>query len=931
MKNYILFFLIMSFALNLKAQTPIDVSYTNSLEYKYLYSLDKFKSDGDCSGLVWYSTQCINNGSKGLNDNHLVMESLINMYESTKEVFYLQVLANHIENILMRRDDNNPYTNSGSNTATWAQVPEKPAMEWCGSKIDTGRYCREGNYANNAVVAWIYDSGIFTYPMAYLCYVVKRDHLTFNLLPYFGYSIQNNLNLPWDRNLGIDVFVNSFLIKEIEKTVKYHDFEWDDNEGLYKMAQNTFKCEGVNGACFYGSYYPINMQHAMGRTLLMMYELYNTFGVSGGFSTNYYLTKLNGLYKNFRNEIDSFQTQENFNHYPIWRYFHKPAIIKFKGCNDDMLYNQEIRNAEDVNHADLTFHFIYLLRKFNLFSTSSSFPLDDNFMLDLVNTFKDGVLEYPRCYNFNVYGQNQSVSNTKEKAGFRWLYLSEYSDDIYSLFSDEFLHPMLNDFPSSAQMLGISIGNYFLRYADNGLSSPIAGQSPNKYFNPISFEDFHSTYSYASPCFTVSSNWSDVDAGDIDSDGIKEIVTVNKNNGNYELYRVNPDTNFAINLPKTEYVSSWVNLSSPNNWQITLAKVLINGNLETKLVVCRDNDPSIYIYKFVNSQFVSDGQITLSSLSGKWGGIDAGNLDGSLDGQEEVALVDESRGDLYVLKWNGSSFQLAASFNNAGSNALYFDLECGNVDVNNNSKDEIVVGRNADGQIIIYEFILNTTNPYSSSISGLSSSSFYNFQNSSMAFKKIAIGNFNQSDSKQEIAVSAASDGEIYFLSTKPNNALQRDFEEESFGYVSLSPYNFDGLIDAIEVGAAYNKNLNSCPSNIINLRNYDNSAHIYEVNYEGVYCARREKYEMNICEHRRPSQIDSNSDERNKELSLSIDIIKDEVVEILILNQLGSIIMKLNPKEQNLAVEIQKLPKGLYFISSFKKNSVETKKIVNF
>ncbi len=158
-----------------------------------------------------------------------IMMGYISMYEKTREVYYLDKLADHIDNVLNKRDDVRGIKDyRGLINPCWINI----------SYSDKPR-------------CYLVHSGMITYPIAKFVYLVYNDRVLWYETTYDGRTYREKADL---------------YLAKIEETVEAHNDQWRvySDEGYYISPKDyAFQEERE---------LPLNHSAAMGRTLVFLYR-----------------------------------------------------------------------------------------------------------------------------------------------------------------------------------------------------------------------------------------------------------------------------------------------------------------------------------------------------------------------------------------------------------------------------------------------------------------------------------------------------------------------------------------------------------------------------------------------------------------------------------------------------------------------------------
>ncbi len=212
-----------------------------------------------------------------------LMQGYANMYEASGDIKYLDKLHDHTQSILSKRDDRiGKLDYKGDQVPCWG----------------TDKYTR-----NHAWMHFIVHTGMITYPMLEFVYLVRQSNIE-------KYLISGDI-----------------ILRQVEESVEYHDKDWRNDHYVYPDD-------------FYKKNYivPISQQAAIGRTLLLLYEL---TGKEKYLKMTMAIAKLIET-KSIKEERDG-------------RYLLRNAFQPGKDFPDDTM--------TDISHAAITIHFANLTYK----------------------------------------------------------------------------------------------------------------------------------------------------------------------------------------------------------------------------------------------------------------------------------------------------------------------------------------------------------------------------------------------------------------------------------------------------------------------------------------------------------------------------------------------------------------------------------------
>ncbi|MEA3432364.1 MAG: hypothetical protein U9R01_06825, partial [candidate division WOR-3 bacterium] len=279
-----------------------------------------------------------------------LMQAYADMYRATGDIKYLDKLDDHIQSVLANRDDK------------IGQKDYKGELVPCWG---TDRYTRNGEWMHFAV-----HTGMITYPMLEFVQLARES--------------------------GIEKYstVADDVLQQVKESIKYHDREWKADHYVYPED-------------FYKKNYivPINQQAAMGRSLILLYELTGK---------GEYLNKAESLAKFVK---DKAIKEDNAGGYIL-----RGAFEPGKTTPEDKI--------ADISHSTITIHFAYLC-----YENDIVFRQQD--MQKFASTIKK--LAETNGNHFPKYLDGTGDFDYEVTAG-QYAFLAEFDGEIYDSIMDLFFN-----------------------------------------------------------------------------------------------------------------------------------------------------------------------------------------------------------------------------------------------------------------------------------------------------------------------------------------------------------------------------------------------------------------------------------------------------------------------------------------------------------
>ncbi len=301
-----------------------------------------------------------------------VMMSLASMYRATLDPMYLDRLAMHIDGVLTQRDDARGLTDyRGVSGACWRNLHYQP---------DNQAYC------------YVVHTGMLTYPMVEYARLVRRDGLEEELAPD-GESHGSKA---------------SRYITAAQQSVAFHEDQWNQ-AGYYIFRPDATFLD------YAGTDVPLNQSNALGRTLIVLYEL------TGEES---YRQKAEALAVRFREQCTT-------------------------GADGTLLWNYwggaYTGSGEDISHAALNVGFAVL-------AAQQGFGFSAQDMSAMARTFVERVYVDDATFSDRIGGGSTNGSSYRPQVG-RWVILSPMRTSIYTAVRDVYERDYAPDSVGSGSIL----------------------------------------------------------------------------------------------------------------------------------------------------------------------------------------------------------------------------------------------------------------------------------------------------------------------------------------------------------------------------------------------------------------------------------------------------------------------------------------------
>ena len=286
-----------------------------------------------------------------------VMSALASMSRKTGSPEWLDQLAWHADAVLEQRDDNRGVADyRGVSDACWQNNHYQSGSE---------PYC------------YVVHTGMLTYPMLEFARMVET-HGLHDELAYDGQSFGDK--------------ANTYIIAA-QQSVDAHEDHWDSTGFYYFRNDASF-------LSYPGRDVPLNMSNAMGRSLLVLYDLTGE---------QEYLNKVTALAVRFKNQITDYR----------WNYWG----------------GEYVANGEDISHASINIDFAAMCAERGI-------VFDEDDMKGIADNFMEAVYIDDSTFSDWVGGGTINNPSYRPQIG-RWLRLTPWRTGLYTAVRDLFekYHP----------------------------------------------------------------------------------------------------------------------------------------------------------------------------------------------------------------------------------------------------------------------------------------------------------------------------------------------------------------------------------------------------------------------------------------------------------------------------------------------------------
>jgi hypothetical protein len=619
----------------------------------------------------------INNGLGGGNRLQIneppIMHAYINMYKATHDTRYLDKLIIQVHRVQKHRDDNianhlsdvEAPTSCGDRYFTTHPYPDIPGSK--GWSSDQFPDC----------VPWhqrVLHSAVITFPMAELIYLLKAEEPALQNIPVPGEASQKIDSWPTPIVNYLDFA--QWLEMRVNETLQYHNDDWCSTTNLYEKGSSYI--HGAGSRCDEISTIPdaLNMQCAIGKTLVIMSEVEFLPGGNLTYAKDYSF-KYEHLANYLRQAIDQ-QPQNNFY---TWNH-------DYPGSNW----------IEDSQHASSPMEFAELNYKY---AQRSVFDLHDIQMF--ANTVANRMYDAPLKFHLNTYGTNSSVYPGFCCSGCgttitpqcivnhysrvcSYAFLAPYNPYIYQIVSDCFDSVALAPVPKTGDSDGADdlVACSYLAHFKN-YDNPVTGRVENL-LNPLAVKRYQN----------ARQNWKGITGGSFpykDSNPTGEFATISDNNhtqiwkieqGSFEPFKL-------IASSASGYTAIAAGELDPDNDGDEIAAVSGTG---------------LHILKRKGTSIISYGE-PQSVFSNMCSHVAAGNFNPVTSGNEILVTGFFNFPEMYSFNSTTNQFTLLPFSGTIPSFAPNSFIAGGNFDLNNPGDEFIIVS--PDGNVNLYKVTDSTT------------------------------------------------------------------------------------------------------------------------------------------------------------------------------------------------------------------------------
>jgi hypothetical protein len=325
-------------------------------------------------------------------------------------------------------------------------------------------------------------------------------------------------------------------------------------------------------------------------------------------------------------------------------------------------YNKGSSNTEDISHGSHELELAVLCAERGWVFSPEEIK---RFTINVQRIYAG-----PRAFMSEVDGSGKVNSANHVVAIGSWLVLTGYDRDIYQTIAD-----FLYDFDVLASAApGCALRGLALAHSKRKVLVP----------------------ELVSRVFADNAAFAGVAAGNLDNSGVEEVVWVRNSDGAVGVGRVVESDGVASWTGVTKYTgypatSQWAGVAAGN----------FDGIAGDEIALVRNSDARIFVMKMVNGALKEIASYSLFGAGSQWAGIAAGNFDGVAG--DEIALVRNFDGAIFVMKLSGSTLTMVASNSTYGRNSKWAGIAAGNFD--GAPGDEISLVRNFDGRFAVLKIV----------------------------------------------------------------------------------------------------------------------------------------------------------------------------------------------------------------------------------
>jgi hypothetical protein len=827
------------------------------------------------------------------------MNSLLEMYETTKNPEFLDCFMIHAYNVIERRDDilaldpSIPVTGLGS-------IP-KPA---------SGKMAWSSRLAGSS--AWEIDllvQGTISFPLAKFAYMVKVKYPGLQSRPAPSTIAGADATGSYYLNNFADCA--EFLKVKVNQTARDYLNDFWMSSSYYQYDADANPTDLVH------NWQPIipNYMASIGRVHVYMYKIFEAENNTA--QKDYYLDKVQKLASRFQFYGYYYFLQNTTTHTVAWRY---------------MSYNSPM---EDIAHGLLMMEFADLCNLFNLQKSTGGAIFDDSLMYDFANTFKTKFMQSPLKFSMSITGwdpdQTQLITssgaqytegsieryNQYMNAG-RFAFLARHIPDIYNMIADYFYDFSLYG-PAGYNMYTLATAEQCQAIdAVAQLAHGRTGYVPI-FQNYLDIRSVKRTPTYQTGSdLTTGTVWNAVAAGKFDATKTADLFVAAKSTGVIELREFDPTTKRISNSLAT-YTPGFT-----ADWGGITAGDFIAGNSQSEFVMFNKTDKKLYLFRYSGTAIVLVASFTTTV---NWAGIASGNLDAS--STDEIVMLSKDNGQVYVYRINflplgGGTYSLSGVSITNSSTSTYIVSEAskiavGNLDKNLTNGLEIVTLNNnagSDYNIKVLNYTFSGSNmTFSSAISYTGTTGNYS------QWDGMTTGDFN-ADGYDEIMLHRDYDGDFHIQYL--DGGIIKSLCKENF------PTNWDlGIICSTSFPGSTTKHL-------ISLRNNDGHMFVFVPLDLPRIPSRPANPEDPHGMMTHPSDVE---EVRMNELVVSpnptdgiIQVIlpEENTSEMTVISSLGQVVMKvrMTDSNRNQKIDLSDYPSGIYLLKVETNEGIVTKKI---
>lgn len=747
-----------------------------------------------------YPSKAINYKNRLHSSISLLLNTYLEMYESTFDVKYLDLFIIQAKLTIDRRDDNlkKLYLDKPENERIiisniekskileGGQLPTLGYMAWSG--YNEAYYDPDEPQKKIIDAYWgteLVSNGIISFPLIKFSYLIKQV-----------YPFLKTKNVPKE--------ISEIDISTGDSITTYEDFAEllkikinqtiHDHFGQYW----SFEKECYMGTCPTGpSQSPSNINYhtSIGRSAAYLYQIFKK-------------EKNDSLCK-YYNYLTSKILQRLTNPKGPSGFTNENHIISWK-------YTSRNGSYDDIAHGILTMEFVDLCNQFKIYNYPDKTYLiaPDELIFDFANTFKEKLVKLTQKYWLNISGDDKKSANQPlpigdnqksdeyrvadqySNAG-RFLFLAKHYPDIYTIIADYFYEFPLYGSASSQKYLPGATNQLLAVDAIAGLAQISKNPKISNHLDIQSVlrkNEFRLSDQIVEKC-----EWNGITSGNFDGDtNTIEFATIKKGEKGIQLYKYN--SNNQKITPKEKY-----NNFLEDSDKIASGNIDLN-NLNDEIVTYNKISKEIFIHQSNNnppySFFITEN---IASLT-------VGNMD-NLSG-DEIITISEEKGEISIYKFDGKTLKELIIYNRAFpefqiSNPS--EIAVGNLDNDPSNGLEIITINNNhfdENNIRIVNFNYQTNRFYNSiPIFSNSTDSYSNWNG-------IAVGDYNK-DGIDEFFLHRDYDGD-FFLFYQEAGEIKNVCKD----YI---PVRWDmKTIGTLKVS-------NEHKDHLIALRNFDSDIFIYE------------------------------------------------------------------------------------------------------